>query len=184
MGSQDELIRKVFAAPSESQIEEDFAMEKEKVANEEDDTRTSRQKKKEREMETVAGWGSWAGDGAPKAKKNKQRLPKKLQAPLKKKKNGNNRKDAKKPIAIIREKRNKNTANKYMVRDIPYPFTTREEYERSMVGSMGMEFNVTKSFKDMTSLEILTRSGKIIQPLSTKVKQTRADNSLAATVSR
>jgi U3 small nucleolar RNA-associated protein 14 len=60
-----------------------------------------------------------------------------------------------------------------MIAEVPYPFTSREEYERSMAGGVGREWNVTDSFKDMTRPEILTRAGKMIQPLSIKVKQKR-----------
>ena len=42
-----------------------------------------------------------------------------------------------------------------------------------MAGGVGREWNVTSSFKDMTRPEIMTRAGKIIQPISIKVKQKR-----------
>ena len=67
--SQDELVRKVSAAPSDTQIEEEFAMEKDKVAHEIDDTKTSLQKKEEKQMEAVSGCGSLAEDGAPEPTK-------------------------------------------------------------------------------------------------------------------
>lgn len=61
-----------------------------------------------------------------------------------------------------------------MLAEIPYPFTTREEYKRSLIGGVGREWNVSSSFKDMIRPQVITRAGKIIQPISKKLKQQRA----------
>jgi len=171
MLSQEELVRRAFASASEKEAEDDFAAEKAEVEEEENDAKTDKQKKKEKEMATVSGWGSWAGDGAPPPRPPKK-LPKHLQAPLKKEPK-RKREDAKRLNVIIREKRVKKTAENYMLDKVPYPFSTREEYERAMRGAVGKEWNVSKSFKDMTRPEIQTRAGKIIQPLSQQVKKQR-----------
>ena len=166
--SQEELVRRAFAS-SGKDVEDSFAAEKAEVEDEENDTKTASQKKKQKDMEVVSGWGSWAGDGAP-APKPLHKLPKHLQPPQKKE-TKRKREDAKLPNVIIREKRVKKTANNFMLDKVPYPFTSREEYERAMMGAVGKEWNVTKSVKDLTRPEIQVRSGKIIQPLSTKVKK-------------
>jgi U3 small nucleolar RNA-associated protein 14 len=168
--SQEELVRRAFATSDDREIEEEFANEKADVEAEENDTKTAAQRKKEKEMEVVSGWGSWAGAGVPPPKPPKK-LPKKLQPPPKKE-TKRKRQDAKNPNVIIREKRLKKTA-KFMVDSIPYPFKTREEYERAMLGPVGREWNVTNSFKDMSRPEIQTRIGKVIQPLSQKEKKNR-----------
>jgi U3 small nucleolar RNA-associated protein 14 len=170
MLTQEELVRKAFVAPSEKEVDEDFANEKEAM-EEQEDANPTRNKKKEKAMKTVSGWGSWTGKGAP-APRPPRKLPKHLQAPalkIAKRK----REDAKKPNVIVSEKRVKKLADNYMVAQVPHPFTSREEYERAMAGGVGKEWNVTTSFKDMTRPEVQTRSGKIIQPLSKRVKQTR-----------
>ena len=151
-------------------MEDGFAMEKAEVEDEENDTKTASQRKKEKDMAVVSGWGSWAGDGAP-APRPPKKLPKHLQPP-KKKETKRKRQDAKRPNVIIREKRVKKTAN-FMLESVPYPYTSREEYERAMMGAVGKEWNVTKSVKDLTRPEIQARAGTIIQPLSQKVKQHR-----------
>ena len=61
-----------------------------------------------------------------------------------------------------------------MLGDVPHPYATRAEYEQAMLGGVGKEWNVSSAFKSMTRPEILTRSGKIIQPISKKAKQARA----------
>jgi U3 small nucleolar RNA-associated protein 14 len=171
MLSQEELVRRAFASTDATEVEAEFAKEKAEVEDEDNDTKTASQKKKEKDMAVVSGWGAWAGEGAPPPRSPKN-LPKHLQPP-KKKEEKRKRQDSRRPNVIIREKRVKKTADKFMIKAIPYPFTSREEYERAMRGSVGKEWNVTKSVKDMTRPEIQTRPGKIIQPLSLKVKKHR-----------
>jgi U3 small nucleolar RNA-associated protein 14 len=172
MLSQEELVRRAFATSDDKDVEEDFAAEKAEVEDEENDVKTAAQKKKEKDMAVVSGWGSWAGAGAPPPKPP-QKLPKHLQPP-KQKETKRKRQDAKRPDVIIREKRVRKTADKFMVTSVPYPFKSREEYERAMLGAVGREWNVSQSVKDMTRPEIQTTAGKIIQPLSRKVKKNRA----------
>ena len=128
-------------------------------------------------MKVSKGWGEWAGEGvkAPgqlNAKKLSS-LSNKLQPPPAKPTNKRQRADAKKPNVIISEKRISKLADKYMIKTVPYPYTTREEYERSMQGGIGREWNVTDSYRQLTRPDIYARAGKIIQPLSKKVKQVR-----------
>lgn len=169
MLSQEELVRRAFATSEEKDVEEDFAKEKADVEDEENDVKTAAQKKKEKDMETVSGWGSWAGAGAPPPKPPKK-LPKHLQPP-KKKETKRKRQDKQRPNVIVREKRIKKTADKFMLNTVPYPYTSREEYERAMAGAVGREWNVSQSVKDMTRQEIQTKAGKIIQPISMKAKK-------------
>lgn len=167
--SQEELVRRAFATAPDKEADDGFATEKAEVEDEENDTKTASQRKKQKDMDVVSGWGSWAGDGAP-APRLPHKLPKHLQPP-KKKETKRKREDAKRPNVIIREKRVKKTANTFMLEKVPYPYTSREEYERAMMGAVGKEWNVTKSVKDLTRPEIQARSGTMIQPLSSKVKK-------------
>lgn len=173
MLSQEELVRRAFATQSEQEIEEEFAREKAEVSDEENDIKSSSRAKKEKDLATVSGWGSWAGQGTENMKKSTRVLPKHLQPPPKKEPK-RKRQDARRPHVIIREKRMKKTADKYMLKSIPYPYKSREEYERAMRGAIGKEWNVSQSVKEMTRPEIQKRAGKVIQPLSIKVKQKRA----------
>ena len=167
--SQEELVRRAFAAPSEKDAEEEFQKEKDEMAAEFDPTRKVVDAKNSKE---AAGWGSWAGMGAPPPRPRK--LPKKLTAPMKQKEAKRKRKDDKKPDVIINQKRLKKTANGFMLGDVPHPYTSRYEYEQAMLGGVGREWNVTGAFKNMTRKEIQTRSGKIIVPISKRSKVARA----------
>jgi U3 small nucleolar RNA-associated protein 14 len=81
------------------------------------------------------------------------------------------RRDGGKEHLIIRERRVKRMADQYMLHQVPYPYTCRQDYERAMAGGIGPEWNVTQSVKDLTRPEICTRAGKIIEPLSQQAKK-------------
>jgi U3 small nucleolar RNA-associated protein 14 len=164
--TQEELVKKAFATISEDDIEEDFEKEKEAMRDRDDVLK----KKKQEENKKVSGWGSWAGEGAP-APRPPKKLPKRLQAPEKKIEKRRRKDDGKKNV-IISAKRAKKTA-KFQIENIPYPYSSREQYERAMAGSMGKEWNVTGAVKAMTRPEILTRAGKMIRPISKKAKVKR-----------
>ncbi len=93
-----------------------------------------------------AGWGDWAkpGEGQMVSKKILNARDKLLaQVNAENSKKAANRKDsmAKMMNVVISERRIK-TASKFMVADIPHPFTTREEYERSLQMPVGGECNL------------------------------------------
>jgi len=167
--TQEELVRKAFAT-DEQEADEEFAQEKERVREEEENpTRKTKARAKERDSST-AGWGSWTGAGAPPPPPKKQRFPKGLHPPVAQQK-ARPRQDDKKQNVIIREKRLKQLADKHMLQEIPHPFSSREEYERAMMGGIGKEWNVNSSFKEMTRPAIVTQSGKIIQPIASTAKK-------------
>ena len=67
----------------------------------------------------------------------------------------------------------KQLSNTHMLQQIPYPYTSREEYERAMAGGIGTEWNVSSSFKQMTRPEIQTQAGKVIAPIAATAKKRR-----------
>ncbi|GAX27924.1 U3 small nucleolar RNA-associated protein 14 [Fistulifera solaris] len=169
MLSQEELVRRAFATPGDA--EEEFALEKKEFEEREDPDNKKRKRNENKKELTSSGWGSWTGKGAPPPQLPKN-LPKKFQPPPKLPER--QRQDAAKPRVILSERRVKRLADSCMIAEIPYPYKTREEYERAMAGGIGREWNVTNSFKDMTRPEILVRPGQVIQPISKRMKQSRA----------
>jgi U3 small nucleolar RNA-associated protein 14 len=127
--------------------------------------------KKETEAKVVSGWGSWTGEGAP-APRPPKKLPKRMAAPEKKIKRRKRQDDGKKNV-IINAKRVKKNA-KYQLENIPYPFKSRDQYERAMGGAIGNEWNVTTAVKSLTRSEVVTRAGKMIKPINKKAKMKRA----------
>jgi len=69
---------------------------------------------------------------------------------------------------------NHNAINKkckhQIVNTIPYPFTSLEEYEHSMLGTIGKEWNVHSGVESLTQEEIKSRAGRIITPISKQWK--------------
>ena len=125
---------------------------------------------------TLPGWGSWAGSGVKKSKKKKIiKVTKGIDA--------EKRKDAKLSHVIINEKLNKKVsivcsfckiyfnlltllqAEKYRVTSVPFPFKTMEQYERSISQPVGSEWNTRETFMKMTKPRIITKLGKVIDPL-------------------
>jgi Uncharacterized conserved protein len=164
--SQQDLVRQAFATVSDKDIQEEFDNEKNAMRERDDHS-----KKVKPENTKVSGWGSWAGEGVPPPRPPKK-LPKHLEAPEKKIPKRRREDDGKKNV-IINAKRIKKTA-KFQIENIPYPYASREQYERAIAGAMGSEWNVSGAVKDMTRPEVITRAGKMIRPISKKAKMKRA----------
>ncbi|GAA5811867.1 hypothetical protein MFLAVUS_005313 [Mucor flavus] len=107
---------------------------------------------------TLPGWGAWAGAGVKKNKKKKKILK------VTKGIDADQRKDANLSHVIINEKLNKK-AEKYRVTSVPFPFKTMEQYERSISQPVGNEWNTRQTFLKMTKPRIITKLGKVIDPL-------------------
>ncbi|KAJ7453927.1 Utp14-domain-containing protein [Mycena galericulata] len=92
---------------------------------------------------TLPGWGSWGGPSTRKSKPKPQFI-KKIPgiAPT-------DRADHNKAHIIISEKRDKKAA-KYQVKDLPYPFTSRAQFERSIEAPLGAEWNTRVGFQKGT----------------------------------
>ncbi|KAI9485688.1 MAG: small-subunit processome [Benjaminiella poitrasii] len=107
---------------------------------------------------TLPGWGSWGGSGVRQNKKKKRivKVTKGIDA--------DRRKDAKLSHVIINEKTNKK-AEKYASATVPFPFKTMEQYERSISTPLGNEWNTRQTFNKLTKPRVLTKLGKVIDPL-------------------
>ncbi|KAJ7135051.1 Utp14-domain-containing protein [Mycena crocata] len=107
---------------------------------------------------TLPGWGSWGGPSTRKSKPKPQ-FVKKLPgiAP-------SDRADHNKANIIISEKRDKKAA-KYQVKDLPYPFTSRAQFERSMDAPLGAEWNTRVGFQKGTLPRVVKKMGTVIEPL-------------------
>ncbi|KAF0682753.1 Aste57867_25156 [Aphanomyces stellatus] len=158
--AQEELVRQAFAFADEG--ENEIQKEKELLAERDGNVKVGTEVAKLTGME---GWGSWAGEGIKPSKRQNARLALAQQtvkdakiAALAK------RKDNKMETVLINEKKDKKAA-KFMVATVPYPFTSREQYELAMRNPLGADWNTTRAANAMTVPEVMTRAGKIIQPL-------------------
>ncbi|KAL5428381.1 hypothetical protein PMIN04_000816 [Paraphaeosphaeria minitans] len=143
-----QLTASAFAGDN---VEADFAAEKKQTIDDED----------ERVVENVLpGWGAWTGDGLTASEqKNKGQITRTKKpgiAPGK-------RKDAKLARVIINEKRVK-ANTKYMSAQLPFPFETKEQYERSLRLPKGPEWTTKKTFQQATKPRVMVKQG-VIKPM-------------------
>ena len=72
------------------------------------------------------------------------------------------RADHDKGKVVVGERRNKK-ATKFKAEQVPYPFTSREQYERSLRHPLGREWNTVKVTGALNAPEVCTNGG-IIDP--------------------
>ncbi|KAI9566354.1 Utp14-domain-containing protein [Boletus coccyginus] len=109
---------------------------------------------------TLPGWGTWGGTGTKKNKHPpKPHLIKSIPgiAPTA-------RADHTKPHLIISEKRDKKAA-KYLVRELPHPYTSHAQFERRMEAPLGSEWNTRVGFQRGTLPRVVKKMGTVIDPL-------------------
>ncbi|OCK74874.1 Utp14-domain-containing protein [Lepidopterella palustris CBS 459.81] len=143
-----ELTAKGFAGDD---VEEQFEQEKKATTADEDDKIIDN---------TLPGWGNWVGEGLTKQdqNRNKGKALMKIQG-IK----ADKRKDAKLDRVIINEKRVKKNA-KFLATSLPFPFESKQQYERSLRLPKGPEWSTKQTFQDGTKPRILLKQG-IIRPM-------------------
>jgi len=107
---------------------------------------------------TIPGWGSWGGTGIQRTAPKPQRIKKIAGI------DPTTRADYNKKHIIISEKRDKKAA-KYLVKDLPYPYTSKAQFERTMEHPLGTEWNTRVSFQRGTLPRVVKKPGVIINPL-------------------
>ncbi|KAI9357973.1 Utp14 protein-domain-containing protein [Zopfochytrium polystomum] len=107
---------------------------------------------KQTESGGLPGWGNWGGANllqkAPEVVTNQ-----------KKRRPGKRRK-----LVHIAELKNPNMV-KYVSSKIPFGFETREQYEETLRMPLGREWNSTIGYNALTAPRIVTKMGRIIEPL-------------------
>jgi U3 small nucleolar RNA-associated protein 14 len=53
---------------------------------------------------------------------------------------------------------------------VPYPFETREQYERSMSVPVGPEWTTREMYQKMTKPRVTIRAGAVVNPLQAPFK--------------
>ena len=152
--SNAELARRAFAG--DDVLDTSFQEEKAELTKEQDDQIIDT---------TMPGWGTWVGEGIGKKAARPRKQHRKITkvagiAP-------ENRKDAKLKDVIISEKRVKKNA-RYLASQLPHPFETRAQYERSLRLPIGPEWSTKETFQGLTKPRVLMKQG-IIAPISRPV---------------
>jgi len=94
--------------------------------------------------------GSWGGSGT-RRQPPKPHLVKKVAGI-----DPTTRSDFNKKHVIISEKRDKKAA-KYMVKDLPYPYTSKAQFERSIDTPLGIEWNTRLGFQRATLPKVVKK---------------------------
>lgn len=154
--SQQSLVEEAF--PESVEISE-FASEKQALVEAEAGVA---------EETEMPGWGDWSGLGVKPNRRQEQRKRTAKEARQEQlEKAADRRKDAALRNVIISEKRDKKAA-KFTVAAVPFPFKSREQFERSMRNPLGVEWNTTESHAQMIQPRIATIRGAVIDPIEEK----------------
>ena len=146
-----ELVRQAFAGDN---VFEDFSKEKAETMEEEGDQVVDN---------GLPGWGSWTGQGiSKKAQKAQKRNLARFKTTVKGVQE-DKRKDAALDRVIINEKKVKKN-NKYLASELPHPFESREQYQRSLRFPLGPEWTTKNTFQDATKPRVLIKQG-VIRPM-------------------
>ncbi|KAJ5183329.1 hypothetical protein N7492_000945 [Penicillium capsulatum] len=141
-----DLVKRAFAG---DEVVQDFEQEKMDTIEDEGDKVVDN---------TLAGWGSWAGEGVSKKSQNKKRFLSTVEGVKPEK-----RRDAKLSRVIINEKRvKKNT--KYLASQLPHEFENKAQYERSLRMPLGPEWSTKETFQSGTKPRVMVKQG-IIKPM-------------------
>ncbi|KAK5091931.1 hypothetical protein LTR70_003028 [Exophiala xenobiotica] len=153
LDDKDKLALDIFAGDDEEDLRKQFDKEKKEVVRDEGDQIVDN---------TLPGWGSWTGTGISKReqKKAKGRFLTTVKgiAP-------EARKDARLDRVIVNEKRIKKNS-KYLATELPHPFESRQQYERSLRLPMGPEWSTRNHFQDAIKPRVLLKQGQVIKPMA------------------
>ncbi|SCZ88728.1 BZ3500_MvSof-1268-A1-R1_Chr2-1g04597 [Microbotryum saponariae] len=148
---QRELVAKAFAGDDVvADFEEEKRREIERDAPKEIDN-------------TLPGWGAWSGKGVKKSKKPQRKFI--THVPGIK---ASDRQDAKFSNVIISEKKDKK-ASKYLLKDLPFPYTSVAQHEHKLRTPMGPEWSTSTVLRDQTLPSVLIKPGVTIRPVERKI---------------
>ena len=132
-----------------------FEVEKKQVIAEEDDQLLD-------DPNALPGWGSWTGTGISKKAQARSlgnfKKRSNAKAAVIKGVKPQDRQDAKLDRVIVNEKLVKKN-QKYLATELPHPFETRAQYERSLRVPIGPEWTTKATFQDAVKPRILVKQG-------------------------
>ncbi|KAF5840649.1 Utp14 protein-domain-containing protein [Dunaliella salina] len=148
--TQQELIRMAFAGDD---VEAEFAADKA--------AEVGAELPHIEEPSVLPGWGVW---------QDQQRNPKwmkqaKEKAQREREKAAEGRQDKGLKFVTISEKWDKKAMGAYTTPSVPFPFDSKETYERSIRQPLGRQYNPDSAFRDLTRPAILKNTGVIIDPI-------------------
>jgi U3 small nucleolar RNA-associated protein 14 len=116
----------------------------------------------------LPGWGSWVGEGVVQrgpSKKQKLQKEEKLKELKQKRSEKRQKLDNGQAHVLINAKLDKK-AVAFRAKELPSQFKTKESYEQSLAHPLGKEWNTASSFRSLTKPEVITKSGRAIDPIT------------------
>ncbi|XP_058805154.1 U3 small nucleolar RNA-associated protein 14 homolog A [Phymastichus coffea] len=146
---QYQIISEAFA---DDDVVDEFRKEKEEEIN----------KSQPKDIDfRLPGWGSWGGKNLKQPQRKKRRFI------LKVPKENTRRDENKGDVVIIEEKCPK--IKKHLVGELPFPFSSVQDFEASIRAPVSREFVPEKTFSKLITPNVKTKIGKIIEPMSEDV---------------
>ena len=115
----------------------------------------------------LPGWGSWTGPGISKKELKRSKARQKASTAIIPGIDPSKRKDAKMEKVVINQGRVKKNG-KYLAKELPFPFETAGQYERSLRLPVGGEWTTKETFQNMTKPRVLRKQG-VVGPIETPV---------------
>lgn len=140
---QENLVASLFGAPDHSKPHEKVTSSRSRVEN---GTEAS---------EVLPGWGNWIGEGV-------------RQRSSKRKNNSNQEPTSTKHSSVVHmasEETIRAPLMKYQVKEIPYPYSSREEYEMANSTPIGPEWMPLTSHNEAIQPKVCARLGAVLPPL-------------------
>lgn len=112
---------------------------------------------------TLPGWGSWGGRGVRRSKKtapDRKKFAKKIPGI-----EASQRKDAKLDHVILSERRDRKAA-KYLIKDLPFPYTSASQHEMALRQPLGPEWSTALQQRKATMPNVLVKPGVLISPVT------------------
>ena len=114
---------------------------------------------------TIPGWGAWVGKGVHKPSQQHRAQG---QRKFVKHVDGipvEARRDGHLSHVILNERRDRKSV-KYLVRDLPFPYTSASQHEHRLRQPLGPEWTTLTTQRAATMPSVLTRPGVLIEPIS------------------
>ena len=198
--TQEELVRRAFVADTSGDVEAELEAEKEAAVQ------AALPRHLREGKEANAGWGSWTGLGSDKtnataaakalarraARKRKRSkwLGDAAEAPrgtLEERKAAAvtagraARSDTGLKGVVLSQKRDRKLASK-QAPAVPFPFTSAEQYERSLRAPLGPEWNTSAAVEEGTRPEVALRRGMMVAPIASAKVQSKGDDTVLETL--
>ncbi|CAL8091342.1 unnamed protein product [Calicophoron daubneyi] len=130
-------------------FKDQFSKEKEEVVDEE----------APKDIDTfLPGWNAWTGPGL-EAKDEERRKRRIIPAPKVK------REDSEKSHVIIKRRVN-NDFKQHLVKSIPFPYNTPEQFEAFIAQPISREWVTEEMHKEFTRPKVTVQAGRIIKPIA------------------